>query len=383
MKKSLLALALGTFALGIAEFSTMGLLSQIASDMNVSIAKAGDFISAYAMGVAFGATSLIMLRKWQMQRTLLLLATIIALGNCGVALSQNYWMMMVTRFIAGLPHGAFFGAGAIVASRIVPPERGAEAVALMVGGMNLANLMGVPLITWLGGLISWRMAYGLSAITGAVAAYSIYRWIPVIEPTSPGSIKSQFGFMRRLAPWLIIGGTFFGQASVYCWYSYMEPILTQVTGFAMSSMGAIMIVAGAGMTIGGLVAGRLADKYSSALIAGIAAATALVCMPCIYIFVHVKWLSLILVFIATASLFAIGGPLQYIIVKFSKGGEMLGGACIQIAFNVSNAVAAAIGGWFIHNNYGLASPALAGIPFALIACILLFWLYGRYRKEGA
>lgn len=376
-------MAFGTFALGVAEFSMMGLLSDIASSMDVSISRAGNFISAYATGVAVGATGLLLLRRYELQKTLLFLAIFIAAGNLLVAVSQNYYMMMASRFLAGLPHGAFFGAGAIVASKIVPPGRGAEAVAIMVGGMNVANLVGVPSITWLGNMFSWRIGFGIAALMAAISAATIKMWLPVVKPTSPGSVKSQFGFLRHGAPWLIIGGTFFGQASIYCWYSYMEPILTDMTGFASGSMAWVMVVAGAGMTIGGLAAGRLADKYSSALIAGLAAASALVTLPLIYYFVFSKGVSLVLVFVATAALFAIGGPLQYIIVKFSKGGEMLGGACIQIAFNVSNAVAAAVGGWFIHNGYGLNSPALVGIPFSVVASVLLFTLYFRYRKQGA
>ncbi len=383
MKKSLIALAFGTFALGVAEFSMMGLLSDIASSMNVSIARAGNLISAYAAGVAVGAPCLLILRRYELQRTLLFLAVMICVTNIGVALSTNFYMMLASRFLAGLPHGAFFGVGAIVASRIVPPGRGAEAVAVMVGGMNIANLIGVPTITWLGSIATWRIGFGIAALAGGVAACCIKAWLPEVPPTSPGPLKSQFAFLKRGAPWLIIGGTFFGQASIYCWYSYMEPVMTQIAGFSADSMGLVMVVAGLGMTVGGLVAGRLADRFSSALIAGLAAAAGLVTLPLIYFFVADKIAALTLTFFATAGLFAIGGPLQYIIVKFSKGGEMLGGACIQIAFNMSNAVAAAVGGWFIHHNYGINSPALVGIPFAVVASVMLFTLYARYRREGA
>ena len=375
MKKSLLSLAFGTFALGIVEFGMMGILNDIASDLRIGIVKAGHLISAYSAGVAVGAPSLLLFRKLPLRRLMLMLAALIAIGNAMVAMAPNYGSLLAARFIAGLPHGAFFGAGAIVCSRLADPGKGASAVAVLVGGMTVANLVGVPAFTFLCQIASWRLPFGIVAVVGVLTFIAIKCWVPVMSPLPDSGVKGQFRFLRRPEPWLIYAGVFFGQASVYCWLSYINPIMTEVTGFSESSMTPIMVLVGAGMVVGNYCAGRLSDRYSASLVTAVIATLIVVLMPMIYFLVSYKIPSLILAFIATALLFGLGGPLQYLIVRYSKGGEMLGGAGIQIAFNVSNASAAALGGAVIRLGFGLASPALAGVPCAIIGALALFTLH--------
>lgn len=375
MKKSLLSLAFGTFALGIVEFGMMGILNDIASDLRIGIVKAGHLISAYSAGVAVGAPSLLLFRKLPLRRLMLMLAALIAIGNAMVAMAPNYGSLLAARFIAGLPHGAFFGAGAIVCSRLADPGKGASAVAVLVGGMTVANLVGVPAFTFLCQIASWRLPFGIVAVVGVLTFIAIKCWVPVMSPLPDSGVKGQFRFLRHPEPWLIYAGVFFGQASVYCWLSYINPIMTEVTGFSESSMTPIMVLVGAGMVVGNYCAGRLSDRYSASLVTAVIATLIVVLMPMIYFLVSYKIPSLILAFIATALLFGLGGPLQYLIVRYSKGGEMLGGAGIQIAFNVSNASAAALGGSVIRLGFGLASPALAGVPCAIIGAIALFTLH--------
>lgn len=375
MKKSLLSLAFGTFALGIVEFGMMGILNDIASDLRIGIVKAGHLISAYSAGVAVGAPSLLLFRKLPLRRLMLMLAALIAIGNAMVAMAPNYGSLLMARFIAGLPHGAFFGAGAIVCSRLADPGKGASAVAVLVGGMTVANLVGVPAFTFLCQIASWRLPFGIVAVVGVLTFIVIKCWVPVMSPLPDSGVKGQFRFLRRPEPWLIYAGVFFGQASVYCWLSYINPIMTEVTGFSESSMTPIMVLVGAGMVLGNYYAGRLSDRYSASLVTAVIATLIVVLMPMIYFLVSYKIPSLILAFIATALLFGLGGPLQYLIVRYSKGGEMLGGAGIQIAFNVSNALAAALGGAVIRLGFGLASPALAGVPCAIIGALALFTLH--------
>lgn len=375
MKKSLLSLAFGTFALGIVEFGMMGILNDIASDLRIGIVKAGHLISAYSAGVAVGAPSLLLFRKLPLRRLMLMLAALIAIGNAMVAMAPNYGSLLAARFIAGLPHGAFFGAGAIVCSRLADPGKGASAVAVLVGGMTVANLVGVPAFTFLCQIASWRLPFGIVAVVGVLTFIAIKCWVPVMSPLPDSGVKGQFRFLRHPEPWLIYAGVFFGQASVYCWLSYINPIMTEVTGFSESSMTPIMVLVGAGMVVGNYCAGRLSDRYSASLVTAVIATLIVVLMPMIYFLVSYKIPSLILAFIATALLFGLGGPLQYLIVRYSKGGEMLGGAGIQIAFNVSNASAAALGGAVIRLGFGLASPALAGVPCAIIGALALFTLH--------
>lgn len=383
MKKSLLSLAFGTFALGIVEFGMMGILSDIARDLNISIVKGGHLISAYSAGVAVGAPSLIFLRKLPLRRLMLVLAAVIAIGNTLVAISPNYVCLLAARFISGLPHGAFFGAGAIVCSRLADKGKGASAVAVLVGGMTVANLIGVPAFTFLCQIVSWRLPFSLVALCGLITFIAIRCWIPVLAPVPDTGIKGQFRFLSKPEPWLIYAGVFFGQASVYCWLSYISPIMTQVTHFSQHSMTFIMVIVGAGMVFGNWLAGRLADKYSPSLVTAIFATIVAVLMPMIYFLSPYKIPSLVFAFLAPALLFGIGGPLQYLIVRYAKGGEMLGGAGIQIAFNVSNAVAAAVGGAVINHGFGIASPALVGIPCALIGAGALFTMYHKTRKQSS
>ncbi|MCM1518527.1 MAG: MFS transporter [Pseudoflavonifractor sp.] len=374
MNRGLLALAVGTFALGIAEFGMMGILGDVASGLGVSIVEAGHFISAYSLGVAIGAPLLIVMRRMPLKRLMMLLAATIFVGNLAAVLSPGYYSLLCARLVSGLPHGAFFGAGAIVCSRLAAQGRGAQAVAVMVGGMTVANVVGVPLATLLSNLSGWRLAFGVVAISGLLAWVFIRMWVPRLQPLPDTGIKGQFRFLRSKAPWLIYAGVFFGQASVYCWFSYIEPIMTEVTGFTGAFMTWIMMLTGAGMVVGNAVSGRVADRYGASLVSGYIAAALVIVMPAIYFCSSMKLPSLVLAFLATACLFGLGGPLQFLIVRYARGGEMLGGAGIQIAFNVSNAMSASIGGLAIHHGLGLASPALVGVPFAVIGAMALFAL---------
>ncbi len=383
VKKSLLSLAFGTFALGIVEFGMMGILSDIAADLDISIVKAGHLISAYSGGVAIGSTSLLFLRRLPLRRLMLLLAAVIAIGNALVALSPNYGCLLAARFIAGLPHGAFFGAGAIVCSRLADPGKGASAVAVLIGGMTVANLVGVPGFTFICHLMSWRLPFAIVALIGLVTFVAIRCWVPVLSPLPDTGMKGQFHFLSKPQPWLIYGGVFFGQASVYCWLSYIAPIMTEVARFSESSMTLIMVLVGAGMVFGNFYAGKMSDKYPPSLVTAIIATLIIVLMPVMYLLATDKPMSLLFAFAAPGLMFGLGGPLQYLIVRYAKGGEMLGGAGIQIAFNVANAVAAVMGGAVIRQGCGLPATALAGMPCAIIGAASLYLLYAlEKRKKG-
>ncbi len=378
MNKGLIALAFGTFALGIAEFTMMGVLGDVASGLDVSISSAGHMITAYALGVCVGAPALLVFHRMPLRRLLLILAAVIVAGNSFASLAGGYWSLLAARFISGLPHGAYFGVSAIVAQRLVKPGHGAEAVSAMVAGMTVANVIGVPTATFLSNLVSWRLAFASVALFGIVTVIMLRHWLPVLAPLPDKGMRGQFRFLRGGAPWLIFAATFFGQGSVYCWFSYVEPAMTHVTGFATGAMTWIMVLAGVGMVVGNLAAGRLADRFRASRVVLCILLCVLVILPGLYFGAHVRSLTLLLMFLATASLFGIGGPMQYLIVRYSKGGEMLGGAGIQIAFNVSNAIASLLGGLAIRHGFGYESPALVGIPMAVVAVVTLIVFGRRY-----
>ena len=380
MKKSLIALAFGTLGLGIAEFAMMGILGSVAENLQISISAAGHLISAYALGVCVGAPVLLLVRKYPLKKILLLLVTIILVGNLCAAAASNYWMLLLARFLSGFPHGAYFGVASIVAQRLADKGKGSQAVSVMIADMTIATVFGVPLGTALSNTISWRLTFLLVACWSLLTFYCIWRWIPQMDSLPDSGFKGQFKFLKSPAPWLIIGGTLLGNGGVYCWYSYINPLLTNISGFSTDSLTWLMVIAGFGMVIGNLLGGRLADRFRAGLVAAIVQSCMVFTLLLIFFFSPVPWLSVVLMVIGTAGLFGVGSPLQYLIIRFSKGGEMLGAASIQIAFNIGNAVAAYCGGLILQAGFDFRYPALVGIPFAVLGSILLFILHKKYER---
>ena len=379
MKKSLIALAFGTLGLGIAEFVMMGILPDVAKDLNISIPMAGHFISAYALGVCVGAPILTLARKHPLKRILLILVALIMVGNICAAMSPNYWVLLVARFISGLPHGAYFGVGSIIAEKLADKGKGSEAVSIMIAGMTIANLFGVPLGTSLSTMISWRVTFLLVGAWGIVILYYIWRWVPNVEGLKDTGFKGQFRFLKTPAPWLILGATALGNGGVFCWYSYINPLLTNVSGFTAEAITPLMILAGFGMVIGNLISGRLSDRFTPGKVG--TTAQGIICLMLLLIFFlsPYQWLSALLMFLCTAGLFAASSPEQVLIIRVAKGGEMLGAACVQIAFNLGNAIGAYVGGLAVSSGYRY--PALTGVPFALTGFVLFLIFYKKYQAK--
>ena len=379
MKKSLIALAFGTLGLGIAEFVMMGILPDVAKDLGISIPVAGHFISAYALGVCVGAPVLILARKHPLKHILLALVTLMMVGNTCAALAPNYWVLLLARFISGLPHGAYFGVASIVAEKLADKGKGSEAVSIMIAGMTIANLFGVPLGTSLSNSISWRVTFLLVGCWGVIILYYIWRWVPQVEGWKDTGFKGQFRFLKTPAPWLILGATALGNGGVFCWYSYINPLLTEVSGFTAESITALMVLAGFGMVVGNLVSGRLSDRYTPGKVGTTVQAMICIVLLLIFFLSPYPWLSALLMCLCTAGLFAVSSPEQVLIIRVAKGGEMLGAACVQVAFNLGNAIGAYVGGLAISGGYRY--PALAGVPFAMVGFILFLTFYKKYQAK--
>lgn len=380
MNKGLFALAMGTFSLGIAEFLMMGILSDIAQSMGVTVADAGHFISAYASGVCAGAILLLFARGIPLRRLMVILAIIIAVGNLCAACAWDYTSFFISRFISGLPHGCFFGVGAIVARRIAAPGKEVSAVAAMIAGMTVANLVGVPMGTYIANNLTWRLAFLIVGATGVLTALLLRLWIPNLAALGNNGFKSQFHFLRTLPPWLIFGGVLCGQIGLYCWYSYIDPQLTVISGFTQDDLSWLMVLAGLGMVGGNLLSGKLSDRYKPAAVAAWVQTAGLPVMILIFFFATNHVAAVVLMMLGTAILFGSGSPLQSSIVGYSKGGEFLGAACIQIAYNAGNAIAAALGSAAITAGYSYTSTSIIGLPFLTVGCILLFILYNRFER---
>lgn len=379
MKKSLIALAFGTLGLGIAEFVMMGILPDVAKDLGISIPVAGHFISAYALGVCVGAPVLILARKHPLKHILLALVTLMMVGNTCAALAPNYWVLLLARFISGLPHGAYFGVASIVAEKLADKGKGSEAVSIMIAGMTIANLFGVPLGTSLSNSISWRVTFLLVGCWGVIILYYIWRWVPHVEGLKDTGFKGQFRFLKTPAPWLILGATALGNGGVFCWYSYINPLLTEVSGFTAESITALMVLAGFGMVVGNLVSGRLSDRYTPGKVGTTVQAMICIVLLLIFFLSPYPWLSALLMCLCTAGLFAVSSPEQVLIIRVAKGGEMLGAACVQVAFNLGNAIGAYVGGLAISGGYRYR--ALAGVPFAMVGFILFLTFYKKYQAK--
>ena len=379
MKKSLIALAFGTLGLGIAEFTMMGILPYVASDLGIDIPTAGHFISAYALGVCCGAPILLWARRYPLKHILLGLMTLMMVGNLCAAASPSYWMLLAARFISGLPHGAYFGVGSIVASRLADEGRGAEAVSIMVAGMTVANLFGVPLGTSLSHLLSWRVTFLLVGLWGMIVLYYIWRWVPHVQGLQDTGFRGQFRFLRRPAPWFVLGATALGNGGVFCWYSYINPLLTDVSGFSSESITSLMVLAGFGMVAGNLISGRLSDRYTPGRVAMTVQGALCLVLLLIFFLSPNPWCSAILMTLCTAGLFAVSSPEQVLIIRVAPGGEMLGGAAVQMAFNLGNAVGAYAGGLVV--GYGYQYTALLGVPFALLGFLLCYVFYKKYQSE--
>lgn len=379
MKKSLIALAFGTLGLGIAEFTMMGILPYVARDLNISIPVAGHFISAYALGVCAGAPMLIVARKRPLKHILLVLMALMLVGNLGAAMAPDYWLLLAARFISGLPHGAYFGVASIVAGKLADEGKSSEAVSIMIAGMTVANLFGVPLGTSLSHMLSWRVTFLLVGCWGLIVLYYIWRWVPVIEGLKDTGFKGQFRFLKTPAPWLILGATALGNGGVFCWYSYITPLLTNVSGFSAESVTALMVLAGFGMVVGNLVSGRLSDRYTPGKVGTVVQGMICILLLMIFFLSPNPWCSAILMALCTAGLFAVSSPEQVLIIRVAPGGEMLGGACVQIAFNLGNVIGAYVGGLALSGGYRY--PALAGVPFALVGFVLFAVFYKKFQAK--
>ena len=381
MKKSLFALSIGTFLLGMAEFAMEGILPDVSRDMAVSIPVAGQMISVYALGVCVGAIFLIGLYKFAPKKIIFGLISLILLGAVLSLTAQNFVWLLAARFISGLPHGAYYGVGTLIATRLADDRHKTSAVALMCAGMTFANLLGVPVSTFLSSSLSWRLPFAMIALIGVVALILVAKWIPNLDPLPNQGFKGQFRFLKKEAPWLIILATMFGNGGILAWYSYISPTLVDEGGLSASWLPLFMVVAGAGMVMGNLLSGWLSDRYKPGLIAAILQGTAGALLLVIFLTAQLGWLHVFLMMICCGCLFGMGTPEQLLIIQNSKGGEMLGGCCIQIAFNFGNAVGAFLGAIPVDRGMGYSYPALVGFPFVILGFLLLLTFTLKYEKR--
>ena len=379
MPVALLALALSAFAIGTTEFVIMGLLPEVAGDLQVSIPSAGWLISGYALGVAIGAPIMALLTaKLPRKRTLILLMIIFIIGNVLCALAYTYNLLMLARVVTALCHGAFFGIGSVVAASLVAPSRQASAVALMFTGLTLANVLGVPLGTWFGQLFGWRATFWGVAIIGILAFIALIVSLPTNKEEKPVHLASEVSALANGKLWLSLLMTVFFAAAMFALFSYIAPLLLQVTGITDRGVSWTLFLIGAGLTVGNILGGKLADwKVSFSLILSfvlIAVFSLLFSWTS-----HALWLAEITLFLWAMATFATVPGLQINVVRHGKDAPNLVSTLNISAFNIGNALGAWVGGAVIDKGYGLTSVPVAAAALSvvgLVICLITF------RKSG-
>ncbi|WP_394648614.1 MFS transporter [uncultured Sphingomonas sp.] len=377
----LLALAVGAFGIGVTEFAPMGMLPVIAGDLHVSIPAAGLLISAYAMGVLIGAPLLTLTTGRIDRRTLLIaLMGIFTLGNALSAMADGYWMLMAARVVTSFNHGAFFGVGSVVAASLVPPDKRAGAVAAMFTGLTVATIGGVPAATWVSEAIGWRTAFaGISGV-GAIAMLSLRLALPPLPVDEGGDMRVELRVLTRGPVVMALALTTIGFGGVFTVFTYIVPILRDVTHGSTGYVTAMLMLFGVGATIGNGVGGRLADRSVERTLMTMLTIMALTLLA---FTVLMQWpvTAAIAILVWGIASFAIVPPLQMRVMDAASDAPNLASAMNIGAFNLGNAIGAALGGGVIGAGLGLPAVSLAGAAMAAVALAMLLTFRRHPRAE--
>lgn len=394
VKAALLALALGGFAIGTTEFVAMGLLPDLAADLlpglyssapEEATAQAGMLISAYALGVVVGAPTIAAVSA-RFPRKQLLLALLIAftLGTLASALLPNFGLVLLARFVAGLPHGAYFGIAALVAAELMGPGKRGQGIALVLSGLTIANVIGVPAITFLGQVSGWRIAYLVVALLFALTFVAVL-WVVPMQPGDPAAtMRRELRAFRRIQVWLALGIGAIGFGGFFAVYTYVAPIVTDVTGLDASIVPLALVLLGIGMTIGNFVGGRVSDWKV---------------MPGLFIFFGIFFVSLLGLALTAHTvagllvfLFLVGGAasglspvIQTRLMEVAGDSQTLAAAVNHASLNLGNSLGAYLGGVTIAAGYGYLSPTWVGLALCVpgVLLVVVSVLVARTGRGGS
>ena len=364
----------------------MGVLPDIAGSLRTSIPVAGHLVSLYALGVVVGAPLFAVVGARLPRKTLLLLLMSgVAVGNLGSALAPTFGTLELARFVSGLPHGAYFGIGSLVAASLVPAGQRGRGVAMMMLGLTVANLIGVPVSTRLGQIFGWQAAYVLVAATAAVTVAAILRWVPaprIAAPSVNGAVvRRELGAFSRLPVWLALLTGAVGFGGFFAVYSYIAPTMTTVAGFGRSDIWIVLVLFGLGMTIGNLLGGRLVDRsVTLAIYAALGSMT--VVLVAFALTAHHTLLAAFLIFLLGAGGMSAVPALQTRLMDVAADAQSLAAALNHSALNIANALGAWLGGLVIAAGYGYVSTAWVGVLLAVagLAVATVSVLVDRRRR---
>ncbi|MET0590703.1 MAG: MFS transporter [Naasia sp.] len=385
VRMALLALALGGFGIGCTEFVAMGLLPELsrdllpelyASDPEAATAQGGVLISAYALGVVVGAPTIAAFTsRFSRKKMLAAFAVWFALATIASALLPTFGMVLAARFVAGLPHGAYFGAASLVAARMLGPGNRGKGAAFVLGGLTIANIIGVPSITWLGQQTSWRIAYLAVAAIFAATAVAVIAAVPRTAPDPTATIRGELRAFTRLQVWFALAIGAIGFGGFFAAYTYISPLATEVTGLPAGAVPFVLVVFGIGMTIGNFAGGAFADRgiRRAVLVSFGAVFVALLgllltaAMP-VMLFVFV-------LFIGIASS-ALSPAIQVRLMEVAEDSQTMGAAVNHASLNLGNALGAFLGGLAIAGGLGYLSPVMVGLVLTVAGVVLALTSFG-------
>jgi MFS transporter, DHA1 family, inner membrane transport protein len=376
MPIAILALTAGAFGIGTTEFIIMGLLLQVAADMHVSVSTAGLLISGYALGVFVGAPILTLAtRRMPRKAVLLALMAIFTLGNIACAIAPSYGLLMAARVLTSLAHGTFFGVGSVVATGLVPENKRASAISTMFVGLTVATLLGVPFGAWFGLLLGWRAAFWAVAVIGVAAFVVLALFVPgdVGRAEQAAPLRDELAVLARPQVQLGLAMTVLGFAGLFTVFTYIQPILTSVTGFSAAAVSPILLVFGAGLSIGNIAGGRLADRGLARALIGTLTGLALVLVvlrPALSSMVP----AVLLVGLLGVAAFATVAPLQLRVLEMAgPAGRNLASSLNIAAFNLGNALGAWVGGVTIDHGLGLGALPLVAAAITVLGLGVALW----------
>jgi DHA1 family inner membrane transport protein len=379
---ALLSLAAAAFAIGTSEFVIMGLLPDVAADLAVSIPKAGLLVTGYAMGVVIGAPILAVLTaKFSPRPTLIGLAALFTLGNLLCALAPGYDTLMAARVLTALSHATFFGVGSVVAATLVAPAQRSQAIALMFTGLTLANVLGVPAGRLIGHAFGWRMSFVAVVIIGALAVAALAQLLPRRITAQRGGILREFTALKDARVLMALLTSVLCSASLFCVFTYIAPILTQVSGFSPAAIAPILLLFGVGLTIGSTLGGRLGDRRlvpSLLLVMGLNGV----------VLAAMHWLSgtpatmVAVLFVWGILGFSLVPLLQTLIVQYAAAAPRLASTLNQGAFNLGNAVGAWSGSRLLEGGVPLSDLSWASVTFSVLALALAAFSAARPVAGG-
>lgn len=378
----ILALATGGFCIGTTEFVAMGLIQEIAADLHISVPQAGHFISAYALGVVIGAPVIAILGARVPRKSLLLgLMLFYGVANALTALAKTPEMVLISRFIAGFPHGAYFGVAALVAAELAGPKKRASAVAQVMMGLTVATVLGVPLATWIGQQFGWRAGFEFSAAIAFITLISVAIFVPYIAVRTTASIKTELAGLKNINMWLTLAVGAIGFGGMFSVYSYVSPILTEYTKVNIDIVPIALAIWGIGMVIGGLVAGWLADKNLNRTLVGVLISSALAFILASFLMSNI-YTAIAGLFLIGITVMGLGGGLQMRLMDVAGDAQGVAASLNHSAFNIANALGAFLGGWVLSHQMGWIAPIWVGFVLSLGGLIILLIAFAVEKKTS-